>query len=210
MSTTRSRPRSRSRSLPRIGPHSNGMSMTVEEFDAIENYDDCYRYELIRGVLIVSPIPSAAEADPNGELEFMLRTYRRSHPQGESLDATLCERYVHLAESRRRPDRAIWAGLGRVPDLERDVPAIVVEFVSKSKRDRVRDYVEKRQEYLDLGIREYWIIDRFQRFMTVIRPDQPDLIVKETEIYQTPLLPGFELPLAEIFKAAARWTKKRS
>ena len=199
----------RSRSIARIDRRSNGMSMTPEEFDAIEDYDDCYRYELIRGVLIVSPIPAEAEADPNGELEFILRTYRRTHPQGHSLDATLNERYVHLVDSRRRPDRVIWTGLGRVPDPKLDVPSIVVEFVSKSKRDRVRDYVEKRQEYLALGILEYWIIDRFQRFMTVIRADQADLIVKETEAYRTPLLPGFELPLAEIFETADRWKKRK-
>ena len=60
----------------------------------------------------------------------------------------------------------IWAGLGRVPNPQTDVPAIVVEFVSRRHRDRVRDEV-KRREYLAIGVLEYWVIDRFRRIMTV-------------------------------------------
>ena len=40
----------------------------------------------------------------------------------------------------RFADRAIWARLGRVPNPETDVPTIIVEFVSKRKRDRIRNY----------------------------------------------------------------------
>ena len=59
---------SKVRTLPRISPSSAGLQMTPEEFDAITNYDDRYRYELVHGVLVVNPIPSEAEADPNEEL----------------------------------------------------------------------------------------------------------------------------------------------
>jgi len=116
--------------------------------------------------------------------------------------------YVHFADSRRRADRVIWAGLGRIPDPKTDVPAIVVEFVSNRHRDRVRDYEEKRRQYLAIGVQEYWIIDRFQRIMTVCRgrPGEPaEQIIKENEIYRTPLLTGFELPLARLLKVADDW-----
>ena len=200
----------RTRSLPRLNRRTNGMSMTPEEFDAARDFDDRYRYELIRGVLIVSPTPLIFERDPNEELGYLLRKYRDDHPQGGALDDTAYEETVEALDNRRRADRAIWTGLGRAADPKTDMPTIVVEFVSRSKRDRARDYVEKRQEYLSLGIREYWIIDRFQRIMTVARRDQPDLIVKETEVYQTPLLPGFELRLAQLLKRADRFKKKKS
>jgi hypothetical protein len=36
-----------------LGLEQNGMMMTPEEYDAIEDYDDTYRYELINGVLVV-------------------------------------------------------------------------------------------------------------------------------------------------------------
>jgi Uma2 family endonuclease len=113
-----------------------------------------------------------------------------------------------LADSRRRADRVIWVGLGRVPDIHKDVPAIVVEFVSNRKRDRVRDYEEKRREYLAIGVSEYWIIDRFKRTLTVVRnaPGQPsEIVVQAEETYQSPLLPGFDLPLKQLLKLADDW-----
>ncbi len=136
----------------RIGPRSAGIRMTAEEFDALpeERFDDRYKYEIIRGVLIVSPPVGDAEADPNDELGHLLRTYQATSPGEQALDKTMPERYVPGTPNRRRCDRAIWAGLGRLPDTQHDAPAIVVEFVSSSRRDALRDYEEKRDEYLDL------------------------------------------------------------
>ena len=194
----------------RLGRLSNGMLMTPEEFDAATDFDELYCYELIHGVLIVSPPPGESERDPNGELDHLLRAYQSGHEAGSALDKTLSEQYIHLADSRRRADRVIWAGLGRIPDPKTDVPAIVVEFVSKRQRDRVRDYEEKRREYLAIGVLEYWIVDRFQRIMTVFRgrpgPGEPaEHVIKENEVYRTPLLAGFELPLARLLKVADDW-----
>jgi Uma2 family endonuclease len=194
--------------LPAIGPDSAGLLMTPEEFDAITESDDLYSYELIRGVLVVNPIPSEQEAEPNELLGFFLNLYREQHPQGSALDLTLQERYVRLPDSRRKADRVIWAGLGRRPNPREDVPTIVVEFVSAGKRDWRRDYVEKRRDYLELGVSEYWLIDRFQRIMTVYRnapAGATETVIPEGQTYHTPLLPGFELPLARLLAAADAW-----
>ncbi len=198
----------------RLGPESAGVHMSPAQFDAVTEYDDNHSYELIHGVLIVSPIPSEGEAAPNHKLGSMLDHYQELHPQGGSLDLTLDERYVYLPRTRRKADRVIWAGLGRLPDPKRDVPAIVVEFVSQSRRDWERDYVEKRREYLGLGVKEYWVIDRFRRLMNVFtvkprgRGAVNEVMIGETDVYRTPLLPGFELPLARLLKAADPWTNK--
>lgn len=193
----------------KIGPAHAGVLMTPEEFDAITEYDDQYSYELIHGVLVVNPIPHEGESDPNEELGYFLRDYSKTHPQGHCLDKTLTERYVRTGDSRRKADRVIWAGLGRVPDPRTDVPTIVVEFVSRSRRDFRRDYIEKRREYLEVGVKEYWVIDRFQRIMTVYRPVEPlETIVREDEDYTTDLLPGFELPLAAILAVADDWEEE--
>lgn len=48
-----------------LGLEHAGMLMLPEEFDAIEDYDENYTYELIHGVLVVNPIPSAEETGPN-------------------------------------------------------------------------------------------------------------------------------------------------
>jgi Uma2 family endonuclease len=187
---------------------SNGMLMTPEEFDAVTDYDEQYVYELIHGVVIVVPAPGEAKRDPNDELGFWLRLHEFNRAEESLLDKTLPEQYLPVPNGRRRADRVIWTGLGRVPVLDRDIPSIVIEFVSNRERDRTRDYEEKRREYLALGVREYWIIDRFDRRMTVFRNDPAgpaEVVVKADETYRTPLLPGFGLPLAKLLKVADDW-----
>jgi Uma2 family endonuclease len=195
-----------------LGPELNGTLMTPEEFDAVEDYDDNYVYELIHGVLVVNPIPLEAEVGPNEYLGHLLLAYWERDVQNSALDATLPERYIRTKDSRRRADRLIWAGLGRLPDWKKDLPSIAVEFVSWARRDRLRDYEEKRREYMELGIGEYWIIDRFRRIMTVVRnrPKGPQVrIIHEQETYSTPLLPGFELPLARLLEIADRFDRPK-
>ena len=188
-----------------LGPGAAGIRMTPAEFDAITRYNKNYRYELVDGVVVVLPIPSEAEVGPNEVLAVWLYNYRMGHPQGAALNWTLPERYINLRRSRRRADRVIWAGLGRMPRFGRDMPTIAVEFVSRGRRNWLRDYVEKRREYLAAGIEEYWVIDRFRRVMTVYRragKRTREIMVAENETYQTPLLPGFELRLAELLAVA--------
>lgn len=194
-----------------LHPDLAGALITPEEFDAAEvDPDDGCRYELVHGVLVVTPMVSESEADANQLLGCLLRTYRKRCGQRPSLDATLPGRYVRTPESCRIVDRVIWAGLGRTPNPRADVPTIVVEFVSKGRRNRHRDYAQKRREYEAVGVREYWVIDRFERILTVFaRRVSPsgERVVAENEVYSTELLPGFELPLARLLAAADAWEK---
>jgi Uma2 family endonuclease len=189
----------------RLGPKMAGSLMTAEEFDAVEDVDELYVYELIHGELIVTPPPSEGERGPNELLGNWLYVYRHQHPQGSALDYTLTEHHVQTPDNRRRADRVIWAGLGRVPNVRRELPTIVIEFVSAGRRSRQRDYEAKRDEYREAGIAEYWLIDRFRRQMTVYRQPRanvPKFVVREGEVYTTPLLPGFELPVSRLLAEA--------
>src|SRR5437763_5176171 len=131
------------RTLPAIGLRSAGITMTPKEFDAITRYDERFRYELIRGVLTVTPIAGGGETSPNEILGHLLLTYQEQQSEGKILDDSLPQQYVFLPKSRRLADRLIWTGLGRVPDREKDLPTIFVEFVSRARRDWLRDYVAK-------------------------------------------------------------------
>jgi Uma2 family endonuclease len=200
----------KSRTAP-YGPDANGSMITPAEFDAAE-FEEGWRYELINGVLIVTPIPLENETDPNEELGRLLRNYAAERPQGTALNATLPERTVKVNDNRRRADRVIWAGLGRRP-RRGERPTIIVEFVSRRSRDRRRDYVTKRDEYLSIGVKEYWVIDRFTRTMSVMtraRGKNRVRVVKEEQVYKTDLLPGFELPLARLLALADSWADDES
>jgi len=188
------------------GPDSTGIMMTPREFDRAE-FVRGYRYELINGVLIVSPAPLENQRDPNDELGYWLRQYQKEHPQGSILDATLPEHTIRTGRNRRVADRVIWTGLGRLP-RRRDVPSIVAEFVSAGKRNVERDYETKRDEYMAIGVQQYWIFDRFAHTMTVYQAQGRRIrkrVLRGNQIYTTDLLPGFELPLADLFALADRW-----
>jgi Uma2 family endonuclease len=188
------------------GPDSAGLRLTPREFDEAEFADD-WRYELIDGVLVVTPPPLEEERGPNDALGHWLRTYQETHLEGHHLDDTLPEQTVRTARNRRRADRVIWAGLGRRP-RRGEKPTIIAEFVSAGKRDRLRDLEEKRDEYIALSVSEYWIIDRFERHMLVYGKQGKKTrkqTIGEDETYTTPLLPGFELPLGKLLALADAW-----
>src|SRR5208283_4738811 len=158
------------------------------------------------------PSVSIGEGGPNDILGHLLWSYQETSPHGKALNLTAPERTVPGTPNRRRYDRAVWVGLGRLPDVDHDVPAIVIEFVSARKRDALRDYEEKRDEYLAAGVREYWIIDRFRRIMTVYRKGLTGPtydIVTEAQTYETGLLPGFVLPLSRLFATADELRRAR-
>jgi Uma2 family endonuclease len=142
----------------------------------------------------------------------MLENYRRTHPQGRALEETFPEQPVRTA-NRRIADRAIWLGPNPAQSLKDIFPDIIVEFPSRRRRDRRRDYELKREEYLGAGAREYWVIDRFQRTMTVFRraPEGvAERVLKENDSYRTDLLPGFELALSLVFEHVDRVRRRFS
>jgi Uma2 family endonuclease len=195
-----------------LGPRDAGMPMTLDEFE-LADYELGYRYELIHGVLIVTPPPLEEERDANEELGRWLRNYQEYHAEGKSLDLTLPEHNLRTLTQNRRCDRAIWTGLGRRPrtrgpKTRRDLPSIVVEFPSARPADQRRDYEEKRVEYRDLGVLEYWIIDRFRRSMTVYCR-RGSRWVKQTfgekESHETPLLPGFKVSLGKLLSVSDKY-----
>jgi Uma2 family endonuclease len=197
-----------------LGPRDAGVPMSLDEFEAAD-FEEGYRYELIHGVLIVTPSPLEEERDANEDLGRWLRNYQESHPSGSALDLTLPEQNLRTIDQNRRADRVIWTGLGRMPRTrgpaaKRDPPAIVVEFPSARAADTRRDYEEKKIEYRDLGVKEYWIIDRFRRTMTVYSWKGAKWIkrtIPEQDTYRTGLLPGFELPLAKLFAISDRYRR---
>jgi Uma2 family endonuclease len=194
----------------RLGPRSAGMLLTPTEFDRAR-FQGGWRYELINGVLIVSPTPSRKERHPNDRLAQWLWNYRDQHPQGSSLDLTLAEEEIETRQNRRRADRVIWAGLGRVPE-EGEAPTIAIEFVSAGKVDQERDYIAKRAEYREVGVRQYWVIDRFRRASTVYdfggEKDEEQLI-PEGKTYESPLLPGFVLDVKQLLAFADLMAKSK-
>jgi Uma2 family endonuclease len=83
-------------------------------------------------------------------------------------------------------------------------PDLMIEILSQSSRRL--DKVLKLRTYDRYGVQEYWMFDPFRKgVQTYLRPEtglrpQPFLSAAAGDVLTSPLLPGFELPLAEVFE----------
>ena len=81
-------------------------------------------------------------------------------------------------------------------------PDIMFEIVSPGKVSKERDYVKNRAIYHTIGIREYVIVDRFSLQVAILTHEPEcyrERILTREDVYSTPLLPGFELALRDLF-----------
>ena len=83
--------------------------------------------------------------------------------------------------------------------------ALVAEILSPSTRQRDREI--KRRLYDRSGVREYWLVDPEQDTVTIHRratdgsfPQSARLAAKQLDTLETPLLPGWSLGLARLFR----------
>jgi Uma2 family endonuclease len=82
--------------------------------------------------------------------------------------------------------------------LDMPTPALVVEVVSSSDTDKAsrdRDYIEKRREYAQRGIPEYWIIDPMAAAVRVL--------TLEGDTYQDQTFAGADKLVSPSFAALA-------
>jgi hypothetical protein len=56
----------------KLMPELAGIRLSPEAFDAAEECDALYNYELVHGVLVVAPLPAVGERRPNDHLSYLL------------------------------------------------------------------------------------------------------------------------------------------
>jgi len=182
--------------------------MSLAEFEQAET-EGGRLFELGRGVIVMVDVPDRPHVRQVLALRDQIDPYRLSNSNLISAVLTgsesklLCE----ALDSERHADLAIYLS----PMLEIDdsslwsawIPEIVIEVVSPSSRKR--DYEEKPDEYLQIGVKEYWIVDAELGEMVALRRSRgrwARSVLRPPEKYNSPLLPGFELDIAAVFAAA--------
>ena len=184
-----------------------GMQLSVAEFMDLDlpEPDDKLKLELDDGVLYIMPRPRIAHQRTQGKLIQHFFNFQ------DSFEEPPCE--VHLdvivalpSELPRlfAPDLSVILRGNNVVISDRMIegaPDIVVEILSS---DRNRDLVRKRQVYAEAGIPEYWIFDERNETATLLDlrdgqyVERTRLTAEDT--LTTPLLPGLEIPLADVFR----------
>ncbi|MCC7055439.1 MAG: Uma2 family endonuclease [Gemmatimonadaceae bacterium] len=134
--------------------------------DLADMPDDGNRYEVIDGVLYVTPAPVLSHQWVQARLIAVLPAY----VQAIGLMLFVAPTAVRASEiTEVQPDLLIFDPARVDPDEERRLPmsslVLAVEILSPSTRHRDRGL--KRRTYLANGVAEYWVVDAKRRSVDV-------------------------------------------
>jgi Uma2 family endonuclease len=165
---------------------------TVDMLDALP--DDGNRYEVIDGVLFVTPAPSDVHQLVAGALFARLRQYLRPSTIGRALQSPADVRRPDRRRNRVQPDVFVV----RLTDEKRpsypfDLTDLLLAVEIESPSDPAYDYQTKRELYLSSGVPEYWIVSPNARTVARWRAgkDSAELLTSRLE-WQPP---GMTAPL---------------
>jgi Uma2 family endonuclease len=183
--------------------HDGRVKLSYEDY--VHFPEDGRRHELIEGDHHVTPAPNTRHQQISSRLDRHLGTFVAERGLGEVITAPfdvvlgptdvvqpdlLFLRTEHL-------DRLTEAHLRGAPDL-------AVEIVSESTRGR--DEITKRHLYARYGVAEYWIVDPVTETVKIHRLTDEGGYHRVAELrnetgdsLDSPLFPGFSLPLADLF-----------
>ncbi|GMU83532.1 MAG: hypothetical protein AMXMBFR47_34020 [Planctomycetota bacterium] len=188
--------------LASILPGYSGLRVTADEFFGLP--DDGNRYELIDGVVTMSPSPSVSHQRVSGLIFRLLSTYVEERGLGECF----YEIDVHFGTSEDgrdivyRPDVICYIGAASQAENERLrlVPSVVVEVVSPESRNR--DSHTKLRDYSRFGVAEYWLIDPSADVVRLYRRVGDNLEEQPIDRgLESVAVPGFCLDLAVVRKS---------
>jgi Uma2 family endonuclease len=194
----------------------NQRKLTFEEYLSYEDNTD-NRYELIDGELIALP----PESEPNTAIaNYLFLVLVNAGIPWRLIKTHNCEIQVPILRegdaANRYPDLIILTP-EHIPlttnrltvTLDMPAPQLVVEVVSPGRVGRERDYdplrglrQHKRAQYAARGIPEYWIVDRQEPAITVLRLDSGQYVevgvFRDGEAISSPAFPQLNLTVQQI------------
>jgi Uma2 family endonuclease len=168
--------------------------------------DDGKRHELIGGVHYVTPSPNLGHQELVGRLHLAIGNFlaTRRHLGRvfvSPLDVVLSDHDVV------EPDLLFVAGDQQSILTQANIqgpPALAIEVLSPGTKRR--DQGIKRRLFDERGVREYWMVDPKGRCVSICRradagtfPLVDTATVAWDGVLATPLLPGWVLPLRDLF-----------
>lgn len=182
-------------SLALRDPEYAGLRMDADEYLALP--EDGFKYELIDGVVVMSPGANFGHNNIAGLIEHWIRTFLDSNPIGQIVHETDVRFAGNLVY---RPDLSYVSNARSaiITTLIEGPPDLIVEVVSR--HNRPLDVQTKRADYERFGVREYWIVDPGLKSFTFLRLANARYveIQPESDAIASEAIPGFRMNLAPI------------
>ena len=157
------------------------------------------RRELIHGEVIEMTPPGEEHEDIASEMFGHLWTFVRQHKLGK-VYSRLGFLLATDPDIVREPDTTFVRRerVVRTPKYFPGAPDIAVEVLSPG--DTASESNEKAEMWLAHGTREVWVADPRRRTVQIFRPGRaPQSLTEPDAIESGDLLPGFRLPVRDIF-----------
>jgi Uma2 family endonuclease len=153
---------------------------TVEMLDALP--DDGQRYEIIDGVLQVTPAPVDVHQIVGGALYAQLREYLLGSGVAYAMMSPSDVRKPDPSKNRVQPDVfAVRLRDGKRPPYPYRLTDILLAIEVESPSNPLYDYHTKRELYLGNGVPEYWIVNTDARIVSRFRTvDEPGDVLSRT------------------------------
>jgi len=173
-------------------------AMTGAAFDQLP-YERGRKWELLHGDLI--SVPSAT---PRHQLAVIslggsLYLYFKRDPRGIVIPDS---EFALGGAIRVRPDLAVvlnerWTTIDRQKTPIRVAPNIAIEILLPS--ESFEESLEKILTYLNAGAREVWQVSLKLQKVLIYRDTKSAIVLGTEDLLSTPLLPGWELAVGDIF-----------
>jgi Uma2 family endonuclease len=169
--------------------------MTADEL--LQMPDDGYRYELVRGELRKMSPAGADHGDVSAAIIASLRPYARERRLGKVFSTDTGFRVGRNPDTVRAPDAAFVRRerVVKTAKFFEGPPDIVFEVVSPN--DSYTEVGAKTDEWLRAGVHVVVIVDPQRERVTIHRTNATEQVSDAIAIED--LVPGWRLPLAELF-----------
>lgn len=184
----------------------NQIRWTVQDLEGMPDDWGWKRYEIIDGELIVTRAPHIEHQSAGGNILVELTLWSRQSQLGRAYDAP----GVVLSESDAVIPDVVWASNQRIADGVDEAghfvvaPELVIEILSAGLSHEQRDRKSKLKLYSLYGVQEYWIVNWRLKTIEVYRRRDVQLQLVATLVegdrLASPLLPGFECAIANVFQ----------
>jgi Uma2 family endonuclease len=170
--------------------------------DPYENGQPDALFEVVNGVRVEKPM-SVFESKIAGLLFVRLETHCEANRLGQALIETLFT--IPVSKNDRKPDVAFvsfqtWPANRAIPRVRAwpIAPDLAVEVVSPT--DQMFDVLAKLVEYFAGGVKQVWLVfSNVEQVYCYTSPTAVRILTRSDELTAEPLIPGFRLPLAELF-----------
>jgi Uma2 family endonuclease len=184
-----------------IQPNARAEGISAEAYMARYAHDF---YEWVKGAIIPMTLVSYRHDQITDYLRDLFKAYFSLKSVGKVVAAPFVMR-LDATDSRREPDLQVIldSNPGDLTDMAMIGPAdICIEVVSEESV--ARDHGEKFAEYEKAGVREYWIVDPLREACRFNRLNEAGVYIPvqvgQNGLYETPLLPGFKLDVATLWR----------